>query len=66
MKGGTMAEELFSSLNTSQYMNMSHSWLRRSRVDGNGPPFIKLGRSVRYRKSDVDAWLDQQKQENTL
>lgn len=25
-----------------------------------GPPFIKVGRSVRYRKSDLDKWLDSQ------
>lgn len=24
---------------------------------GQGPPFIKVGRLVRYRRSDVDAWL---------
>lgn len=24
---------------------------------GEGPPFVKVGRSVRYRKSDLDAWL---------
>lgn len=27
------------------------------RAKGKGPPFIKLGRLVRYRRSDVDAWL---------
>jgi len=27
------------------------------RAKAKGPPFIKLGRLVRYRRSDVDAWL---------
>jgi len=31
--------------------------LRRWRVDGRGPRFIKLGASVRYRVQDVEAWL---------
>lgn len=25
---------------------------------GEGPPYIKVGRSVRYRKSDIEAWLE--------
>lgn len=24
---------------------------------GQGPPFIKLGRAVRYRPDDLDAWI---------
>lgn len=27
------------------------------RAQAKGPPFIKVGRLVRYRMSDVDAWL---------
>ncbi len=28
------------------------------RIKGMGPVFIKAGRAVRYRRSDVDRWLD--------
>lgn len=31
--------------------------LRKWRMGGFGPPFIKLGSNVRYRLSDVDHWL---------
>jgi excisionase family DNA binding protein len=27
------------------------------RAKAKGPPFIKVGRLVRYRRTDVDAWL---------
>lgn len=27
------------------------------RVSGFGPPFVKIGASVRYRWTDVEAWL---------
>jgi predicted DNA-binding transcriptional regulator AlpA len=27
------------------------------RARAEGPPFIKVGRLVRYRRTDVDAWL---------
>lgn len=32
--------------------------VQRDRWIGQGIPFIKFGHSVRYRKSDVLAWLD--------
>ena len=27
-------------------------------VEGKGPKFMKIGRSVRYRRADVLAWLE--------
>jgi hypothetical protein len=32
--------------------------LQKDRLIGEGPPFIKVGRLVRYRPSDVRAWLE--------
>jgi predicted DNA-binding transcriptional regulator AlpA len=49
---------------TSEYIGMSRSFLRQSRMEGNratrtpAPPFLKIGRSVRYLKEDLDNWLD--------
>jgi predicted DNA-binding transcriptional regulator AlpA len=34
------------------------STLQKDRVEKRGPPYIKIGRHVRYRPSDVKAWLD--------
>ncbi len=31
--------------------------LQRWRFTGEGPKFCKLGRGVRYRAADVEAWL---------
>lgn len=40
--------------------------IERDRWVGQGIPFIKIGRLVKYRKSDVLAWLDQfQPQQST-
>lgn len=50
---------------TAEYIGMSRSFLRQSRMDGvrenrtPAPPFIKIGRSVRYLLEDLDSWLDQ-------
>ncbi len=32
--------------------------LRNWRYQGIGPKYVKVGASVRYRRSDVVAWLD--------
>lgn len=34
--------------------------LRHYRQDGTGPPSVKLGAKVLYRRSDIDAWADAQ------
>lgn len=39
------------------WLGKSEAWAERSRWDGSGPPFVKIGRSVMYRVADVDAWL---------
>jgi hypothetical protein len=33
--------------------------LQRWRVERRGPTFIKVGRMVRYRKSDLDAFIEE-------
>jgi len=34
-------------------LGVSVSWLAKSRLSGSGPPFIKIGRAVRYLESAV-------------
>lgn len=54
----------FTEVEASQYIGMSRSFLRQSRMEGNrtgrtpAPPFIKIGRSIRYLKDDLDKWLE--------
>jgi len=39
------------------YIKWSPSRLAKSRIWGDGPAFIKMGRSVIYRLEDLDGWL---------
>jgi len=50
------------------YIGMSQSWLRQARCQGrkDAPPFIKIGRSVRYLVEDLDSWLQQHRFVNML
>ncbi len=43
------------------YINLSPSFLRASRLKPprtSGPPYVRMGRAIRYLKSDLDAWLE--------
>jgi hypothetical protein len=44
----------------------SRSKLAHDRMDGTGIPFFYLGRAVRYRESDVNAWLDANRKTHAL
>jgi hypothetical protein len=46
-------------------LNMSASWLAKARVDGNGPRYTKLGRSVRYQGSDLIEYRKSKKRHST-
>jgi predicted DNA-binding transcriptional regulator AlpA len=53
-----------SEIEAAKYIGMSRSFLAQSRMDGKrdnrtpAPRFIKIGRSVRYLREDLDQWLD--------
>ena len=47
------------------YLNVQSSTLEQWRWNGRGPRFSKLGRAVRYRQSDLDAFLDARVFRNT-
>jgi len=40
-----------------RFLSLSSRTLERLRLSGDGPRFCKLRRSVRYRQSDLEAWL---------
>jgi len=55
--------ELFDEGTAAAYIGMSAAFLRADRcrgVVGNrtpGPAYLRLGRTIRYRREDLDAWL---------
>ena len=58
------AKRAFTDKEAGLYIGMSRSWLRHIRLEGarldhlEGPRFIKMGRSVRYLREDLDFWLE--------
>ncbi len=64
-------DDMVAELEAARIIGMSVPFLRQSRMDGvranrtAGPPYHKFGRSVRYKISDLTAWLDSHRVEPT-
>lgn len=41
-----------------EYLCLSVRTLQKRRFDRQEPPYLKIGRSVRYRREDLDAFLE--------
>lgn len=52
-----MTEKLLSTKQLATYLGVAPSTLSSYRKDGIGPEYLKIGRLIRYRVSDVDLWL---------
>ena len=50
-------DALFAEQTTAAVLDMSVAWCQRARWSGEGPPFLRFGRTVRYRKADIVEWL---------
>lgn len=48
-----------------EYLRLGVSTLNTYRVKGGGPPYIKMGATVRYDSEDLDAWIDLKKRMST-
>jgi predicted DNA-binding transcriptional regulator AlpA len=53
-----MLDPLLSDREVKRITGRARSTLQKDRVTGRGIPFVRLGRLVRYRQSDVTAFLD--------
>lgn len=65
-----MEKKVFKEDEAAGYICMSRSYLSQDRNYGTlakrtpGPKYIKIGRSIRYLKDDLDSWLEQQRNRN--
>ena len=55
--GDTVAVKFLTVDQIAALLQRSHRTLETWRRNGTGPPFIRIGRRVVYRRSDIEAWL---------
>lgn len=58
-------DEALTTAIASRVCGISESTLEKWRVTGHGPPFLKLGRLVRYSRSDLEAWKAEHRIQST-
>ncbi|MEX6504653.1 helix-turn-helix transcriptional regulator [Pseudomonas zhanjiangensis] len=56
---------VFTTEEAAQYLRLSRQTLELLRLNGGGPRYAKLGRSVRYRRAALDEWLAANEQNHT-
>jgi len=55
-----MATTLLTTQQAAEYLSVSMAFLERARWAGSRIPFVRIGtRSIRYRKNDLDAFIEQ-------
>ena len=56
-------DEYLTEAELAELLRVSTKTVRTWRKEGTGPPALRFGRGVRYRRRDVDAWLEREAQE---
>lgn len=60
-----MQETLLNTLQLAARTGIAESTWNKRRLTGDGPSYIKAGRRVLYRWSDVEAWLTDHSRRST-
>jgi Helix-turn-helix domain len=48
---------LFTEKDAARLLRLSSSWLAKARMRGDGPPYLKFGRSIRYGEGALGQWM---------
>lgn len=57
--------EYLSVSDLADYTGISVSTWNKRRLTGETPPFCSIGRTVRYKRSDVDDWMQARRRQST-
>ena len=47
------------------FLKVSLSWLAKARMRGDGPPYIRVGRSIRYGEAALIQWMKSRQRSST-
>jgi predicted DNA-binding transcriptional regulator AlpA len=48
---------LLTANDAAKMLKVSLSWLAKARMRGDGPPYVKIGRSIRYTETALIQWM---------
>jgi len=58
-------DRLLTPREAANFLRLSTSWLAKGRMRGDGPPFVRLGGSIRYLESTLVRWMKAQQRLST-
>ena len=47
------------------FLKVSLSWLAKARMRGDGPPYLRIGRSIRYTEAALMQWMKSRQRMST-
>jgi predicted DNA-binding transcriptional regulator AlpA len=50
-------ERLLTPKEAANFLRVSLSWLAKARMRGDGPPYIQIGRAIRYSQAALLQWM---------
>ena len=60
-----MIQKLYNTRDAARFLGCSKSYLDKLRCVGDGPPYHKLGKMIRYDEADLDSWIDARMKRST-
>lgn len=52
-----MQATIVDTVQAAKFIGLAKPTLDKMRLVGNGPPYVKMGKSVRYRIEDLESWV---------
>ena len=56
-KPATIIPVVLTPKEAAQRLRLSSSWLAKARIRGDGPPYIPIGRAIRYTEAALIQWM---------
>ena len=54
------ADDLLRTADVAVWIGRSSGWLDQGRMHEDGPPYVRIGRNIFYRRGDVQEWIEDQ------
>ncbi len=56
-RGFITQNQLLTAIDAARFLSLSASTLAKMRLSGNSPRYVKMGRRVAYRQTDLENWI---------
>ncbi len=53
-----MQANVIDTVQAAKFVGLAKVTLDKMRLVGNGPPYVKMGKAVRYRIADLESWVE--------